>query len=257
MKQLARKTALITGGSKGIGAACAKLFGAEGARVAINFSSDRTAAEETLALINGCGGAAQAYQADMGNIDAVSQMWESLLHDFGEVDILLLNAAYQKKQVVDDTDLALLERTYRVNVIGNFHLAKQFADHRRSVKKPGVVIVHGSGQGEFVNPTGFAYALSKAALHHMVRHLAVAWAKDQIRVNGVQLGWFNTEGEQRWTTEEEMKTQAAAGILMGRAGEPIEAARLALYLATDESSYMTGSIVCYDGGFALAPDLST
>ena len=120
-----------------------------------------------------------------------------------------------------------------------------------------MVIVHGSGQGEFVNPTGFAYALSKAALHHMVRHLAVAWAKDQIRVNGVQLGWFNTEGEQRWTTEEEMKTQAAAGILMGRAGEPIEAARLALYLATDESSYMTGSIVCYDGGFALAPDLST
>lgn len=257
MKRLTGKSVLITGGSKGIGAACAKLFSAEGARVAINYASDKSAAEKTLGLINDNGSDARAYQADMGDIDTVSKMWAALLNDFGGIDTLVLNAAYQKKHVVDDTDLELLEMTYRVNVIGNFHVAKQFADHRRTIKKPGVVIVHGSGQGELVNPTGFAYGLSKAALHHMVRHLAVAWAKDQIRVNGVQLGWFNTEGERRWTTEQEMKIQAAAGILMGRAGEPIEAARLALYLASDDSSYMTGSIVCYDGGFALAPDLST
>ena len=257
MKRLAEKNTLITGGSKGIGAACAKLFAAEGARVAINYASDTTAAEKTLAEINENAGNARAYQADMGDFEAVSKMWADLLNDSGEIDILVLNAAYQKKLIVDDTDLALLERTYRVNVIGNFHLAKQFADHRRALKKGGAVIVHGSGQGEFVNPTGFAYGLSKAALHHMVRHLAVAWVKDGIRVNGVQLGWFNTEGERRWTTEEEMKTQATAGILMGRAGAPIEAAKLALYLASDDSSYMTGSIVCYDGGFALAPDLST
>ncbi|MDP6081464.1 MAG: SDR family oxidoreductase [Arenicellales bacterium] len=257
MKRLTGKSVLITGGSKGIGAACAKLFAAEGARVAINYSSDKTAAEKTLAQITSNNGDACAYRVDMCDIDGLTKVWENVLNDFGGIDILVLNAAYQKKKVVDDTDLALLEKTYRVNVIGNFHLARQFVDHRRSLKQPGVVIVHGSGQGEFVNPTGFAYALSKAALHHMVRHLAVAWAKDQIRVNGVQLGWFNTEGERRWTTEEQMRTQAAAGILMGRAGEPIEAARLSLYLASDESSYMTGSIVCYDGGFALAPDLST
>ena len=193
--------------------------------------------------------------ADLGEPAAVEALWAA--HGGAGFDTLLLNAAYQKKASLEETDLGLLETTFRINVLGNFQLAALFIAERRRSGRAGSVIVHSSNQAEFVNPTGFAYSLSKAALNHMVRHLARATVKDRIRVNGVILGWFDTEGERQFYPAEQILSQAAVGIPMGRTGAAHEAADLAMFLASDTSSYMTGSLVRLDGGFALAPDLGT
>jgi 3-oxoacyl-[acyl-carrier protein] reductase len=91
----------------------------------------------------------------------------------------------------------------------------------------------------------------------MVRHIARAVVKNKIRVNGVVLGWFNTEGERYFYSAEQIEEQARESVPMQRAGRPEEAANMAYFLASEQSSYMTGSLVRYDGGFALDPDLST
>jgi NAD(P)-dependent dehydrogenase (short-subunit alcohol dehydrogenase family) len=251
---MSTKTILITGGSKGIGAACVKRFASDGWNVAFNYSRDDGTAAKVEAE---CDSRAKGYQADLGNKDSIDEFFDSALEQFGTIDALILNAAYQQKAVFDETDWTLMEKTFSVNVFGNVHLAQRFVEHRKFNGGGGSVVVHGSNQAEFVNPTGFAYALSKAALHHMVKHVASATADDNIRVNGVILGWFDTEGEHRFIDPTQIPEQAKDGIPMGRAGDPSEAANLAHYLISDASSYMTGALVRLDGGFALAPDLST
>lgn len=255
MSRFTGKRVLITGGSQGIGRACAELMAAEGAEVIGTFSRDEEAARRAEAAIRAAGGRARMLKADLGDAAAVEHLWAEC--SAGGVDALVLNAAYQKKATADETDLALIERTFRVNVGGNFQLAKLFIDARRAARAKGAIVVHSSNQGEFVNPTGFAYGMSKAALNHMVRHLARATVKEGIRVNGVLLGWFDTDGERKFYSAEQIREQAKGGIPMGRAGDPMEAARMAAFLACDDSSYMTGSLLRLDGGFALAPDLST
>jgi NAD(P)-dependent dehydrogenase (short-subunit alcohol dehydrogenase family) len=256
MTRFAGKHVLITGGSQGLGRACAELFASEGARVVGTYSRDQAAAAAAEAAIRARGGHASMLKADLGDAEQTAALWRSAAGDHG-VDVLILNAAYQKKATCEETDIALLEKTFRVNVGGNFQLATLFIADRRARKAPGAIVVHSSNQGVFAFPTGFAYGISKAALNHMVLGLARATVRDRIRVNGVILGWFDTEGERKFYSADQIKEQAKDGIPMGRAGDPIEAARMAAFLACDESSYMTGTLLRYDGGFALDPDLTT
>ena len=246
---------LITGASQGLGRACAERFAAGGASVVGTWQGDRAAAERAEADLRAQGHRVQLVESDLGNGAHSERLWAD--HGTAGFDVLVLNAAFQRKATVDETDPELLADTLNVNVVGNFRLAKRFIAERRAAGKPGTIVVHSSNQAEFVNPSGFAYALSKAALNHLVRHLARATVKDGIRVNGVVLGWFDTDGERRFYTAEQISTQAASGIPLGRAGRPAEAAELTAFLAGDSSSYMTGSLVRLDGGFALDPDLGT
>lgn len=246
------KRVLVTGGSQGIGLGCASLLSELGATVYINYARNQDAADKALASVpNGI-----LAQADIGDEASVATMWQAITQD-GPIDYVILNAAYQKKAEVAETDRALLEQTFAVNVYGNFQLAKLYIDSCRERGVPGSLVLHSSNQAEFVNPSGFAYALSKAALNHLCRHLARWAVEDQVRVNGVILGWFDTDGERKFYNAAQIKEQAMENIPMQRAGDPIEAARLSAFLLSEQSSYMTGSLVRYDGGFALAPDLST
>jgi len=257
MEEFASKKVLITGASQGIGRATAIKFAADGAIVFINYSRNEEKAQETVSLVKKAGGKPVLVKADIGNPTEVQQMWQEVMSDGVPLAALILNAAYQKKALLRETDLELLRRTLEVNVIGNFHLAKLYAESCIASGVPGVIVVHSSNQGEFVNPTGFAYALSKAALNHMVRHLAGAYAKHRIRVNGVILGWFDTDGERKFYSSEQIASQAARTIPMGRAGYPEEAAEFAYFLASEKASYFTGSLLRCDGGFSIDPDLGT
>jgi NAD(P)-dependent dehydrogenase (short-subunit alcohol dehydrogenase family) len=242
MSRFTGQRVVITGGSQGIGRACAELFAAEGAEVIATYIGDEAPAIATAKAITAAGGRIRMVRSDLGK---------------RADNVLVLNAAFQKKALPEDTDLDLLSQTFDINVVGNFQLAKRFIADRRTAKKPGAIVVQSSNQGEFVNPTGFAYALSKAALNHMVKHLATSVVRDRIRINGILLGWFNTDGERAFYSAEQIQAQAAKSIPMGRAGDPTEAARVTAFLASAESSYITGTLLRADGGFALAPDLST
>jgi len=257
MKYFSRKKVLITGASKGIGKACAIRFAGDGAMVIINYNSSQSDAEDTLEKVIAAGGSGLIIQGDLGNPEDVQRIWDASCEHGQIPDSLILNAAYQKKAVMDDTSPELFSKTLSVNLIGNYTLARLFINACRYAGKAGTIVIHSSNQGEFVNPTGFAYAVSKAGLNHMAKHLARAVVKDNIRVNAVILGWFNTEGERSFYTAEQIEEQARKTIPMQRAGRPEEAANMTYFLASEESSYMTGSLVRYDGGFALDPDLST
>ncbi len=255
-QRFAGRRVLITGGSQGIGFACAELMAREGGEVIGTWSRNQEAADRSAAWIRAHGGLVHMLKADLGEPAAVLAMWREATAA-APIDVLILNAAFQQKATFDQTDLELMQRTFQVNVLGNFQLAKLFIDACRSRQAAGTVVVHSSNQGDFVNPSGFAYGLSKSALNHLVHHLARATARDRIRVNGVLLGWFDTEGERTFYSSEQMQEQGHSGIPIGRVGDPAEAAEMAAFLATDASSYMTGSLVRFDGGFALDPDLST
>jgi glucose 1-dehydrogenase len=257
MGEFKNKKVLITGAGKGIGKACAIRFAGDGAQIALNYLSDAAEARKAKQLVEEAGGNAKLIQADLGNEKDVKRLWQEANSDGNPPEVLILNAAFQKKQTFDETDPVLLRKTFDVNIIGNFILAKNFIEQCRKLAIPGRIVIHSSNQGEFVNPTAFAYALSKAALNHMVKHLARAVAGENIRVNGVILGWFDTEGERRFYSQEQIQQQASGTIPVKRAGDPMEAANLTYFLASEQSSYMTGSLVRNDGGFALDPDLST
>jgi NAD(P)-dependent dehydrogenase (short-subunit alcohol dehydrogenase family) len=257
MTEFKNQRILITGASKGIGRATAVKFARDGAEIIINYNSSQKDGEETLRQVEAAGGKGKIVQGNIGNPNDVNRVWEVACSDGKMPSVLILNAAFQKKATFDNTDIDLLKKTLDVNIVGNFSLAKLFIEAHRKQGTSGNIVVHSSNQGEFVNPTGFAYALTKAALNHMVRHIARAVVKNKIRVNGVVLGWFNTEGERYFYSAEQIEEQAKNSVPMQRAGKPEEAANMAYYLASEQSSYMTGSLVRYDGGFALDPDLST
>ena len=256
MREFEGKTVVITGGSQGIGRSCSLKFAENGAKVFINYSRNEDAAKDTLKQVEAAKGKGAIVKADLGNESEVEAMWATIIKD-GVPGALILNAAYQKKARVQETDLDLMRKTFEVNVVGNFHLARLYAEACAKANIPGVIVIHSSNQSEFVNPTGFAYALTKAALNHMVRHLARAYVKNNIRVNGVILGWFDTDGERKFYSKEQIAEQSAETVPMGRAGYPEEAADFAYFLASKQSTYFTGSLLRCDGGFALDPDLGT
>lgn len=258
MENFKNKTVLITGGSKGIGKACALRFAEAGAKVIINYANNDQKANETLRLIN------QKYpdkavlaKADIGNPEEIDNLWQMFKDSGNYPEVLILNAAYQEKLKFEESDWKLFQKTFSVNVFGNFYLAKLFVQTCREKNIPGKLIIHSSNQGEFVNPTGFVYSLSKAALNQMVRHIAHSTSKDNIRVNGIVLGWFDTEGERTFYSGEDIKGHAAKTIPIGRIGNSEDVADLTFFLASDQSSYMTGSLVRLDGGYALSPDSKT
>ncbi len=257
MSYFNNKKVLITGASKGIGKACAIRFAQDGAHVIIHYNSSKTDAEDTLRKVLKAGGTGNIIQGNLSDQDEIRKIWQESCEGNIIPDSLILNAAYQKKALFLDTSPELLMDTLRVNLAGNFLMARLFIEASRGTGIRRTIVVHSSNQSEFVNPTGFAYAVSKAGLNHMVRHLARALVHDNIRVNGVLLGWFDTEGERKFYSAQQIREQAKVNIPMQRIGEPEEAANLTYFLAGEESSYMTGSLVRYDGGFALDPDLST
>lgn len=256
MRDFDGKAVLITGGTKGIGKACALEFSSRGACVIMAYGSDGSAAESALGEVREQGGKGFLIQSDLSQPDGVDKLWDSILSNNLKPEILILNGAYQEKVPALDTDASLMQKTFQMNVFAGFLLAKACIKHWIGHKRKGVIVIHSSGQSTHVHPSAFAYSVSKAALDHMTRHLASVGAEHGIRVNGVNLGWFLTEGERAFYGETEMIRAARDSVPLGRIGDPREAAKFTAFLAGDDCSYMTGSMLTYDGGYSLHPDTS-
>jgi NAD(P)-dependent dehydrogenase (short-subunit alcohol dehydrogenase family) len=245
------KTILITGASRGIGAACARQAARRGYQVCINYRSDSAAAFEVVRAIEEAGGAAFAVQADVSQEAEVMRMFAEVDNRCGRLDALVNNAGILARQMrVEQMDAERLGRIFATNVTGSFLCARE-AVLRMSTQRGGSggAIVNLSSRAGVLGAAGeyVDYAASKAALDVLTIGLAKEVAQEGIRVNGVRPGLIDTEMHASGGEPGRIE-RLKASVPMGRGGEADEVARAVLWLLSDEASYTTGSFIDVSGG---------
>lgn len=242
---------LITGGSRGVGAATARLAAERGYDVAISFVSDEAAALAVAADVNAAGRRALAIRADSADPEQVAALFAAIDHEFGRIDVLVNNAAILGLQSrLEDLDFARMQRVFAVNAIGPM-LCSQHAIKRMSHRyngRGGVVINISSGAARLGSPNEYVdYAASKGALESFTIGFAKEVARDGIRVNCVRPGHIYTDMHASGG-EPGRVDRVRDSIPMGRGGQPEEVARAILWLASDEASFITGTFLDVTGG---------
>ena len=247
----ARGVIIITGGSRGIGAATARLAAKKGYAVCVNYLSDRTAAESVVHEIRSAEGRAIAVAGDVSSEKDVLNLFQESDRSLGPLTALVNNAGIVERQSrVEAMDAARLQRMFATNVIGPFLCARE-AIKRMSTKhggKGGAIVNVSSAAARVGSPGEWVdYAASKAAIDTMTIGLAKELAMEKIRVNCVRPGFVNTEIHAT-AGEPNRIERLRDGIPMKRGGEPEEVARAILWLLSDEASYSTGAILDVTGG---------
>lgn len=245
------KTAVVTGGSRGIGRGCALTLGKAGANVVVNYANNKRAADEVVSIIKEAGGQATAFQADVADPLQVQGLVDAAVDQFGSLDVVISNVASSTRQSFLDTDLETLRRTLDVSFFGNFHVCQRAAQKMVERGTKGSIIVIGSLHAVYPLPQAFDYNVAKAAVHHMAMTMANELAPHQIRVNLLVPGWIDTPGERKWLDEEQLYRQAAT-LPWGRLGTPEEVGQVALFLASDAAAYVSGSTYYVDGALSVS-----
>lgn len=244
--RLAGKIALITGAGSGIGRATAELFAQEGAGVAVA-DYDEAAAQATCAAICAAGGRAIAIRVDVAQPEQVDAMIAATVQAFGGLDILFNNAAVLIFGSVLDTTWADWQRVMSVNLNGVFLCCKAALPHLRARGGGSIINMSSSTGAHDGNGNAIAYVTSKGGVTLLTRCLAIDHAADHIRVNAIAPGPTDTPMLRRNMTPEEIDAFAKT-FPAQRLGQPQEIAAAALFLASDEASFVTGSILAVDGG---------
>ncbi|WP_426178226.1 SDR family oxidoreductase [Massilia sp. TWR1-2-2] len=245
------KVILITGGGRGIGAACSLLAAQRGYKVCVNYRTDATAALNVVAAIEDAGGTALAIEADVSDETEVVRMFALVDERFGRLDALINNAGILSRQMrVEQMDAARINRIMATNVTGSFMCARE-AVLRMSTK-------HGGAGGSIVNISSRAavlgsageyvdYAASKAAMDALTIGLSKEVANEGIRVNGVRPGLIDTEMHASGG-EPGRIDRLKSFVPMERGGEPVEVAKAAIWLISNDASYSTGTFIDVSGG---------
>jgi len=251
--KLAGKVALVTGAGSGIGRETARLFSSEGAKVVIS-DLDEEGGMETLKLIQESGGEATFAKCDVTNEDEVQQLFQHTRATCGKLDILFNNAGTILIKRLVDTEEHDWDQIMDVNAKGVFLCTKHAVPFIRENEQGGSIINSGSTGGLIGSPLFVAYCASKGAVVSMTRAMAVELAPFRIRVNVVCPGAIDTPMLEKtlpnlgMPMEEARKVWTASHPLQ-RIGSPMDVARAVLYFASDDSSYVTGSILAIDGGY--------
>lgn len=259
-RPLSGQAALVTGGSSGIGRAIAIALGRAGAAVAVNYAGDRAGAEAAVAAIVAGGSTAIAVQADVAHEAEVEAMTAAAIDAFGTLDILVANAGIQRDGAVSEMTLADWRRVLDVNLTGQWLCARAAI---REFRRRGVVEGISRAAGKIVCISSVHevipwanrvnYAASKGGVMLMMKSLAQEVAGDRIRVNSIAPGAIRTPiNRAAWETPEALADLLKL-IPYRRIGEPEDIARAAVWLASDESDYVTGTTLFVDGGMTLYP----
>ena len=255
------QAALVTGASSGIGAAIAKALGAAGARVAVNYRSEAVEGETVAEAIRNGGGEAIAIGADVSSEDDVERMFAEVVAAFGTLHILVANAGLQRDAAVHEMSLTDWQTVIDVNLTGQFLCCRSAVrEFLRRGRQPAISAAVGkiiciSSVHEVIPWAGHVnYAASKGGVMLMMKSLAQEVAEHGIRVNGIAPGAIRTPiNREAWDTPE-----AEAALLKlipyGRVGAPEDIGKAAVWLASDESDYVTGASLFVDGGMALYPE---
>jgi len=243
--RLVGKVALITGGDSGIGRAVAIAFAREGADVAISYISEHGDARETKKWVEEAGQKALTMPGDIADEQHCVNLVEKVTEQFGRIDLLVNNAAFQMThERLEEFPTDEIERTFRVNIISMFHLCKAAVPQM----KPGSVIINtASIQAYDPSPNLLAYATTKGAIVTFTKALAKLISKQGIRANAVAPGPVWTPLIPYSMPQEKVKN-FGADTAFGRAAQPAELAPMFVFLASEESSYMTGEVIGATGG---------
>jgi 3-oxoacyl-[acyl-carrier protein] reductase len=243
MSTLNKKVALITGGSRGIGAAIAKRLAADGASVAVTYTKGADAAAAVVKAIEQAGGKAIAIQADATDANAVKSAVEKTVSTFGSLDVLVNNAGTAIPKPFEETTLQDIDQMFNLNVRGTFVATQAALKH---MKSGGRIIMIGSCVGErMVTPGLVAYSATKGAVKMFTQGLSRELGGRGITVNNVQPGPIDTElnpAAGDWATPQTAMTS------LGRYGRAEEVAALVAFVAGPEASYITGANLTVDGG---------
>lgn len=244
------KNALVTGSSKGIGAAVALELAKQGANVTVNCHASRDLAEEVAEQIRALGRKALVIAADVSDQSAVESMVQQTVEEFGSLDLFVSNAVYSDRELMIDANMEGFRRTVNVSMWGAFHGVRAAAQQMVRQENGGAITVISSPHANMAIPTAMAYNMSKAAIDHMARTAAIELVQHGIRVNVFHPGWIDTPGERKFFTEEQLQS-GADSLPMKRMGTPEEMARGVCFTLSDDAAYMTGSTMTMDGGVGL------
>ena len=245
--KLTEKVAVITGASKGIGAAIAKAYAAEGASVVVNYASDKKSAEQVTTDILNAGGKAIAVQGNVSNLNDMVRLFSEAKTTFGKVDILVNNAGIYSFAGIEDITEDSFHAMYNTNVLGTILATQQAV--RAFDASGGAIINFGSVVTTLDMPTTLVYTTTKYTIDGITRILAKELGSKKIRVNSINPGLVNTEGThssgviggegEKWHLSE---------TPLGRIGQPEDIAKVAVFLASEDSYWVNGEVVAVSGG---------
>ena len=248
MSKLKYKVAVVTGASKGIGAAIAKHFAAAGAKVVVNYASSKEGADKVVKAITDNGGTAIAVQADVSNEADVTRLFEETRKAFGGLDILVNNAVYQGYAPIELISAEVFHNSFNVNVLGPIQTIqaalKLFSD------KGGNIINISSGASKMPLPGASLYSATKAALDAITISLSKELGAKNVRINSILPGATETEGATSAgvTAGSEYEKMFIANTPLGRRGQPEDIAKAAVFLASDDAAWITGEQISVSGG---------
>jgi 3-oxoacyl-[acyl-carrier protein] reductase len=247
-KKLAGKVAVVTGASKGIGAAIAKALAAEGASVVVNYSSSKEGAEKVVSEIASLGGKAVAVHANVSKKADIDRLFVETKKAFGQIDVLVNNAGIYEFAPLENVSPEHFHKQFDLNVLGLI-LTTQEAVKHFSPKGGSVVNISSIVSGTYAAPNGSVYSATKASVDAITRSLSKELGARKIRVNAVNPGMIETEGlHTAGITESDMRKQVEARTPLGRIGQPQDIAPAVVFFASDDASYITGESLYIAGG---------
>jgi glucose 1-dehydrogenase len=268
VKGLQGKTAIVTGGSSGIGQTIAVRLGEEGVDVAINYVGRPEGAEETRDQIEHgvdicmkqmaeSGTRPMLVEADVSDETQVTRMFEEVVSAYGRVDFLVNNAGIQVAEDTEKLPVADFDRVLAVNLRGAFLCAQQALRRFLAAERPGAIVNVSSVHQLIPKPRFAGYSVSKGGMQNLTRTLALEYAARGIRVNGIGPGATVTPINRSWIDDPVKRAAVESHIPMRRAGGAEEMAAATAFLLSDEAAYITGQTLFVDGGLTLFPSFET
>lgn len=258
MNILKGKKAIVTGSSSGIGKAIALLFAKEGAEVIVTYHTGEDRARAVVEEIVKSGGKAKAYQVNVSEEDDIKWFFTALEKDFGDIDILVNNAGINGSQTpVEDMTTEQWDKVVKVNLYGPFFCSREFLQmKKRYGTYKGSRIINITSIHQYINVRGNAnYNAAKAGMRNLAYTMALELADRELTVNNIAPGMILTPINEKVINDPEKLKRAENIIPFHRGGKPEEVANVALFLASDGSSYVTGSTYTVDGALSiLGPD---
>jgi 3-oxoacyl-[acyl-carrier protein] reductase len=246
MKTLTGKIILVTGASRGIGAAIAQKLASEGATVVVNYAGNKEAADKTVAAIEALGAQAMAIQADVSKSDEVKKMFDAVIAQYGRIDVLVNNAGILLYKLIKDTTDEDFDRQFAINVKGTFNTMREAATR---LADNGTIINFSSSTTRLLLPTYGPYVATKGAVEQMTRVFAKEVGARGINVNVVSPGPTNTELFLTGKTQEALDRLAALSAF-NRIGEPEDIAKVVAFLVSDDAKWISGQNIGANGGMA-------